>query len=90
VCDNPLPDIGKLLQDETMSEVERVAPLISECMDRCRNSGLALASLVGFLDELRESGHSEVDVQFVDNYMRRILGQMNPPHQGSVTGFEST
>jgi hypothetical protein len=56
-----------------MSNTEQIADLVSECLDHCRMSGFTLATLVYFLDELRGKGHSEVDVQWVDEIMRRVL-----------------
>lgn len=59
-----------------MAQIEQVADLICECLQRCQNSGFTLATLVQFLDELRANGQSEVDVQFVDSCMRYLMREI--------------
>lgn|GEM_PF-5182507 len=56
-----------------MSKTEEIGKLIAECLDRCRQSGYSVATLVRFLDELRAQGQAEVDVQRVDLVMRHVL-----------------
>jgi hypothetical protein len=65
--------------DDKMSKTEKIADLISECLDRCRMSGFTLATLVHFLDEIRKKGHSEREVQTVDSAMRHILTDILVP-----------
>ena len=64
-----------------MSKIEQVGSLISECLDRCRESGYSLATFVSFLDELRVKGQPEVDVQRVDAVMRHILIDLLVPER---------
>lgn len=56
-----------------MSNPEEIGDLIAECLNRCRESGYSLTTLIRFLDELRADGASEVDVQQVDLVMRHII-----------------
>jgi len=59
-----------------MSSTETIGNLITECLNRCRESGYTLATLIRFLDELRAGGQPEVDVQRVDAVIRQILTEI--------------
>ena len=77
-----------------MSSAGQVADLISECLDRCRASGYTLTALMHFLDEMRKSGHSEVDLRTVDCTVRRILADVIAPdainESPTATDFNDT
>ena len=64
-----------------MSKTEQIGSLVAECLDRCRNSGYTLATLISFLDEMRADGQSAVDVQRVDFVMRHILKDVLVPEE---------
>lgn len=66
-----------------MSKTELIGSLIAECLDRCRVSGYSLATLIGFLDQLRAGGQSEADVQRVDFVMRHILKDILIPEEAA-------
>lgn len=62
-----------------MEKTEQIGRLVADCLDRCRTSGYTLATLIGYLDEMRASGSLETDVQWVDTVMRHILKNVLVP-----------
>jgi len=72
-----------------MSKTEQIACLVGECLDRSRSAGYTLATLMQFLDELRDRGQPEADIQRVDFIMRHILKDVLAPDHLPVDITES-
>ena len=86
---NPRSD-HLITSGDKMSNTEQLADHISECLDRFRVSGFTLATLAYFLDEMRDNGCSAIDVQRIDDVMRRILKGVLAPGSGIIKSPSST
>jgi hypothetical protein len=53
--------------------IDRIRTLTGECLNRCRESGSALAALAVFLKELRQKHYRDDGIRLVDCRVRRVL-----------------